>query len=104
MVGKKALLEFFKISPTPSLVLQIDAPKFTIADVNVTYLEATKSKREDLIGKGIFEAFPTNNSDPGADGIKNLAESLNSVIKTHKKHQMLFNNMISLFEEHQNLN
>lgn len=88
MIGKKALFEFFKVSPTPSLVLYIDAPRFTIADVNDAYLLATKSKSSDLIGKGIFEAFPTNDSDPTSDGVKNLAASLNTVITTHKKHQM----------------
>lgn len=88
MIGKKALFEFFKVSPTPSLVLQIDVPKFTIADVNDAYLLATKSKREDLIGKGIFEAFPDNDSDPTADGVQNLDLSLKTVIETQKKHQM----------------
>ncbi len=88
MISKKALFEFFKISPTPSLVLYPDAPKFTIAEVNDAYLEATSSKRIDLIGKGIFEAFPDNDSDPTADGVKNLSQSLHTVIKTNKKHKM----------------
>ncbi|WP_333600842.1 PAS domain S-box protein [Flavobacterium sp.] len=88
MIGKKALLEFFKISPTPSLVLLPDAPKFTIIDVNEAYLEATHSKANDLIGKGIFEAFPDNDSDPTADGVKNLSHSLHTVVQTNKKHKM----------------
>ena len=88
MIGKKALLEFFKISPTPSLVLYCDAPKFTIAEVNEAYLKATQSKREDLVGRGIFEAFPDNEADPTADGVKNLSQSLDTVIKTNLKHKM----------------
>ncbi|WP_162127911.1 PAS domain S-box protein [Flavobacterium phycosphaerae] len=88
MIGKKALFEFFKISPTPSLVLSPDAPKFTIVDVNEAYLEATNSKSSDLIGKGIFEAFPDNDNDPKADGVKNLSQSLQTVIKTKLKHKM----------------
>lgn len=88
MIGKKALFEFFKISPTPSLVLTPDAPKFTIVDVNEAYLKATNSKQTDLIGKGIFEAFPDNDADPTADGVKNLSQSLHTVIKTNKKHKM----------------
>jgi PAS domain-containing protein len=67
-LAKKTLSEFFNISPTPSLLLHIDWPKFTITDVNEAYLEATQTKREDLIGKGIFEAFPDNDSDSTADG------------------------------------
>jgi PAS domain S-box-containing protein len=88
MISKKALIEFFKISPTPSLVLTPDAPKFTIAEVNNAYLQATNSKREDLMGKGIFEVFPDDHSDPTADGVKNLTQSLITVVKTKKSHKM----------------
>lgn len=48
MIDNKDLLEFFKVSPTPSLVLNHDAPKFTIIEVNQAYLEVTNSKRDDL--------------------------------------------------------
>jgi PAS domain S-box-containing protein len=88
MIGKKALSEFFKISPMPSLVLLPDAPRFTIADVNEAFLEATQSTIDDLIGKGIFDAFPDNDSDPTANAVANFTKSLNTVIKTGKKHQM----------------
>nr|WP_315156329.1 PAS domain S-box protein [uncultured Flavobacterium sp.] len=89
MIGKNTLLEFFKISPTPSLMLLPDAPKFTIANVNDAFLEATHSQREDLIGKSIFEVFPANDSDNASDGDENLTlSSLNTVLKTQKKHQM----------------
>lgn len=88
MIRKKTLSEFFNISPTPSLLLHIDWPKFTIANVNEAYLEATQTKREDLIGKGIFEAFPDNDSDPSADGVKNLSHSLHTVVKTNQRHKM----------------
>lgn len=88
MIGKKALLEFFKISPMPSLVLQPNAPVFTIVEINEAYLEATNSKRDDLIGKGIFEAFPDNDSDVTADGVKNLSHSLQTVVQTNKRHKM----------------
>ncbi|MES2576250.1 MAG: PAS domain S-box protein [Bacteroidota bacterium] len=89
MIGKKTLFEFFKTSPTPSLLLKIDSPKFTIAHVNDAYLEATHSQREDLIGKGIFEVLPANHSDNATDSDINLTiSSLNTVLKTHNKHQM----------------
>ena len=88
MIGKKTLSDFFNISPTPSLLLHIDCPKYTIVDVNEAYLEVTQTKREDLIGKGIFEAFPDNDSDPTADGVKNLSQSLHTVVQTNKRHKM----------------
>lgn len=88
MIRKKDLFEFFKISPTPSLVLQTDAPKFTILEVNNAYLEATCSTREVLIGKGIFEAFPDNELDLMVDGVKNLSTSLTIVLTNKKSHKM----------------
>lgn len=88
MIRKKDLFEFFKISPIPSLVLQTDAPKFTIIEVNNAYLEATCSTREVLVGKGIFEAFPDNELDPMVDGVKNLRKSLTIVLTSKKSHKM----------------
>lgn len=88
MIGKKTLSDFFDISPTPSFLFHIDWSKFTIANSNEAYLEASQTKREDLIGKGIFEAFPDNDSDPTADGVKNLPHALHAVIKTNKRHKM----------------
>lgn len=88
MINEKSLIEFFKISPTPSLVLLPDAPKFTIIEVNNAYLEATSSIREELVEKGIFEAFSEDASNPTAESLKNLTQSLNTVIKTKKSHKM----------------
>jgi PAS domain S-box-containing protein len=88
MIGKNTFIEFFKISSTASLILKTDTPKFTIAEVNDAFLAATKSKRDDLMGKGIFEVFPANDSDNATDCDSNLTlSSLNTVLKTHKKHQ-----------------
>jgi len=88
MISKKALIEFFKISPIPTLVLLPDTPKFTIIEVNDIYLETTCSERSDLVGKGIFEAFPDNDYDPWFDGSTNLSASLNKVISSKKTHKM----------------
>ena len=40
------------------------------------------TKREDLIGRGIFEAFPDNPDDRGATGVSNLRASLDRVRQT----------------------
>lgn len=45
------------------LILLPDDPRFTIVDASDIYLEATMRKREDIVGKGVFEAFPPNPSD-----------------------------------------
>lgn len=54
------LSQVFKFVPAPSLVLLPDVPTFTIAEVNDAYLELVSMTRNDLIGKGFYEAFPDN--------------------------------------------
>ena len=38
--------------------------------------------RDAMIGRGLFEVFPDNPDDPGADGVKNLRASLDRVLRT----------------------
>ncbi|MHB8512056.1 MAG: hybrid sensor histidine kinase/response regulator [Actinomycetota bacterium] len=66
----------FESAPGLYLVLN---PSLEIIAVSDAYLEATMTKREELIGKGIFEAFPDNPDDPSATGVANLRASLNRV-------------------------
>ena len=40
------------------------------------YLQATMTKREEILGRGIFEVFPDNPDDPAATGVNNLGASL----------------------------
>jgi len=72
----------FEASPNPYLLVAPDDPVFTIVGVNGAYLSATKTDREELIGLGIFEAFPDNPEDPQADGVRNLHSSLRRVLET----------------------
>lgn len=58
MITANSLLRIFKTSGLPSLILLPDPPRFTIAEVNFSLLKITNKKEEDLIGKGICEAFP----------------------------------------------
>jgi PAS domain S-box-containing protein len=69
----------FEASPGLYLVLAPDAPRFTVVAVSDAYARATKTKREEILGKGIFEVFPDNPDDLGASGVRNLAASLSRV-------------------------
>ncbi|WP_426368581.1 PP2C family protein-serine/threonine phosphatase [Streptomyces sp. E-08] len=69
----------FAATPSPYLVL---APDLVIVDVNEAYLRATGRTRTDLLGQHVFDAFPDNPADPGADGVKNLGASLGRVLAT----------------------
>jgi PAS domain S-box-containing protein len=65
----------FSASPNPYLLLR---PTLVIAGVNDAYLRATMRRREDLVGRGLFEAFP---SDPNSAGHRQLRSSLERVLR-----------------------
>jgi hypothetical protein len=39
------------------------------------------TRREEILGRGIFEVFPDNPDDPGATGVANLSASLDRVVR-----------------------
>jgi signal transduction histidine kinase/CheY-like chemotaxis protein len=50
-----------------------------IVAVSDAYLRATMTRREDILGRGLFEVFPDNPDDPAATGVGNLRASLDRV-------------------------
>ncbi len=71
----------------PHAYLLLD-PDFTIVDVNQRYLDLTRTRRKDLVGVGLFDAFPDNPNDPDADGVRNLRLSLETARETRQPHAM----------------
>ena len=63
----------------PGNYLLLD-PDFTIVGVNQCYLNATMTRREDIVGRGLFDIFPDNPDDPSADGVRKLRASLERVL------------------------
>jgi signal transduction histidine kinase len=70
--------ELFERQPSLSLVLK---PDLTIVAVTDSYLGATMTKRDEILGRGIFDVFPDNPNDLQADGVSNLRASLNRVLQ-----------------------
>ncbi|MBH8575841.1 PAS domain S-box protein [Nostocaceae cyanobacterium CENA369] len=68
----------FESVPGAYLVLTPDAPKFTIVGVSNTYLQTTNTKREEILGRSIFEVFPHNSLAVEA---QNLRRSLLTVLE-----------------------
>jgi len=68
---------FFK-SSKQSLVLKADAPHFTILAVSDDFENNSFRKREELLGKGLFEIFPDNLESP--DGRESARLALMDVI------------------------
>jgi len=69
----------FESAPGLYLVLK---PDFTIVAASDAYLRATMTRREQILGRGIFEVFPDNPGDPDATGVRNLRASLERVRDT----------------------
>lgn len=70
----------FESLPECYLILQPDAPRFTIVAVSDAYARATNTVRQQILGRGLFEVFPDNPNDPKATGVTNLTASLNRVL------------------------
>jgi signal transduction histidine kinase len=64
----------------PELLLVLD-PNFRIVAASDAYLQGTMTKREEIIGRDIFEVFPDNPADPEATGVRSLNASLNRVLR-----------------------
>jgi signal transduction histidine kinase len=79
---KPDFYKLFESSPTPYLVLGPDSPRFTIMAVTDAYLTATMTRRQEIIGRAMFDVFPDNPDEHGATGVNNLRASLERVLES----------------------
>ncbi|MCE9562631.1 MAG: PAS domain S-box protein [Planctomycetes bacterium] len=63
----------------PGLYLVLD-PDLRIVAMSEAYARATKIRREEILGKGVFEVFPDNPDDPDASGVRNSTASFRRVL------------------------
>ncbi len=75
----------FESAPGLYLVL---TPDLTIVAVSEAYLQATMTKRDQILGRNLFDAFPDNPDDAGATGVSNLRSSLERVLKHRRADAM----------------
>jgi PAS domain S-box-containing protein len=75
------------LETVPNMYLVL-SPELYILTASDLYLEATKTTRESILNKHIFEAFPDNPDHPEADGSQNINASLQEVLKTKRPHYM----------------
>lgn len=71
----------------PGLYL-ILLPDLTIVAASDSYLKATLTKREEIVGKNLFTVFPDNPEELDSTGELNLGASLKYVLKLKKQHKM----------------
>ncbi len=72
----------FESVPGLYLVVNVD-PQFTILAASDSYLAATMTRREEILGRPTFEVFPDNPERPN-DGEKQIRASFERVIRTGK--------------------
>ena len=72
--------------PSPILALRLDRD-FTIAAASGQYLRAMHTD-ERIFGRPLFEVFPDNPGLAGADGMRNLGDSLRRVVATGRPDTM----------------
>ena len=78
----------FESAPDAYLLLAPDTPRFTMVAANEARLRATMTRREDVIGRPLFDVFPDSPTDPAATGVRNLRASLEQVLRSGKPHRM----------------
>jgi len=87
MLTLENIRSLYSTSPNAYLILLPDAPRFTIADANEAFLSITNTHRSDIIGKGIFEAFPDNPIHHGLKGIRAVKSSLEHALLLKKNYK-----------------
>jgi PAS domain S-box-containing protein len=92
-INGKNILERVKIElpelchTLPDLYLFL-SPDFTILEATDEYLKATLTKRENIIGRNIFNVFPDNPDSSASNATRNLRSSLLAVLRTKKPQSM----------------
>ena len=76
--SRAVLQGLFESLPGLFLIL---TPDLKIVSASDAYLAATMTRREELVGRDIFEAFPDNPDDLDATGVSHLRASFDRVIR-----------------------
>jgi signal transduction histidine kinase len=64
------------------------SPELVVLTASNAYLADTLKRRDELVGRYLFDAFPDNPAAPHANAVRNWRASLELVIATGQPHQM----------------
>ena len=67
----------FESAPGLYLVL---TPQLEIVAVSDAYADSTMTRRDEIVGRSLFDVFPDNPDDPAASAVRNLRASLVHVV------------------------
>ena len=80
--------DIFYNGPGLRLIIASNAPEFTILDVNDAYLQATKTRREDLVGSPLFSAFNIRTTEEVAKSKEQMEHLLYEAMRTGEPQPM----------------
>lgn len=78
----------FESIPANSVLVQANAPHFTILAATDYYARVSGKSKDELVGKAFFNVFPANPEDPGSSGEMNVRASFEQVILHKVPHQV----------------
>ena len=81
-------LNFQKFFESVSGAYLVLTPEFMIKSVTDAYVKISLKRKEELIGRYLFDVFPDNPDEPDSDSVKNLTASLNIVLAEKVPHFM----------------
>jgi PAS domain S-box-containing protein len=81
-------MQLFQAMPGNSVLLLPDSTTFTIVAVTDEYTETSGHSKEQLIGKGLFEAFPNPPDDPEKKSEKGIRTSLEHALFKKERHRL----------------
>jgi PAS domain S-box-containing protein len=82
------ILSVFNSAPESYLVLASDIPRFTIVAASDAYLKATETKREEIVGKGIFEILPDSQDNTTTNPVDFASASFTRVVDLRREDVM----------------
>src|ERR1051326_4154273 len=71
----------------PGLYVVLDL-QFRVIAVTDAYLEATRTQRQELVGRSLFDVFPNPPADSNGGGVSNLRTSLTAALETGRAQVM----------------
>src|SRR4030088_3245210 len=75
----------FQAAPDPYLLL---SPELVILDASDAYLETTRTRREQIVGRPVFEVVPDDPEVAVPDGVRSLRGSVRRVVETKAPHRI----------------
>ncbi|HEV7331878.1 MAG TPA: PAS domain S-box protein [Flavisolibacter sp.] len=85
---EQACTTLFKAFPGNGILLKPDHPQFTILAVTDLHLRQIVKGKESPVGKGLFEAYPSNPDDAADRGSFDLRASLAHVLQHKEPHAL----------------